>query len=184
MNATDPDSLDAINPDEIHDVEAEPRLVSYRTADIAVALFLLVLSGIVITDSVRLGFNWRPAEGPAPGYFPFYIAVLMALATLVTLFHAVRRTDGVDKTMTSRPGFWRMCAIFVPAVVYVFAISFIGIYVASALYIGAFMYFVGRFAIWKAVAVAFGIALVAFLMFEVWFLVPLPKGPIETLFGF
>jgi hypothetical protein len=25
---------------------------------------------------------------------------------------------------------------------------------------------------------------VLFMMFEVWFLVPLPKGPIEELFGF
>jgi hypothetical protein len=181
MNVIDPNAID---PDEIHDVEAEPRLVSYRTADIAVALLFLVTSAIVMVDSVRLGFNWRPAEGPAPGYFPFYIAVLMGLASAYNLARALPRSPEGDRTMTSRPGVMRMAAIFLPAVVFVFAIAYLGIYVSSVLYIGLFMLFVGKFPAWKAVAVSLGVSLVSFMMFEVWFLVPLPKGPLEAALGF
>lgn len=164
--------------------EDEPALVSMRTADIVVACLFLVASAIVIKDSVRLGFHWRPNEGPAPGYFPFYIAVVMAIASAVNLARAVISKSEADETLTTRTGVLRMSAIFLPAIVYVFATQYIGIYVASALYIAAFMYFFGKFPIWKSVLVAVAISGVSFMMFEVWFLVPLPKGPIEDAFGF
>ncbi|GBD50864.1 tripartite tricarboxylate transporter TctB family protein [Methylopila sp. Yamaguchi] len=176
--------MSAINPDQIHDVEAEKPLVSMRVADVAVALLFLAASGIVIADSVRLGFEWRENEGPAPGYFPFYVAVVMALASAVNLIRALPSSEEGAAPMTSVQGFGRMAAIFVPAVVYVAAIGLIGIYVASAIYIAAFMLFVGKFPVWKALAVGCGVAIVSFLMFEVWFLVPLPKGPLEAAFGF
>jgi putative tricarboxylic transport membrane protein len=167
-----------------HDDAEEPQLVSYRTMDIAVALLFLVASAIVITDSLRLGIAWRPNEGPRPGYFPFYIAVVMGLASVVNLVRALPRTERGGETFTSVPGVKRMAAIFVPAVVYVFATSHVGIYVASAIYIAAFMFFVGHFAWWRAAAVALGVALVSFFMFEIWFLVPLPKGPLEAMLGY
>jgi hypothetical protein len=108
----------------------------------------------------------------------------MAIASAVNLARAgISKAEG-EETLTTRTGVLRMSAIFVPALIYVFATSYIGIYVASAIYIAAFMYFFGKFAIWKALAVALGISGVSFLMFEIWFLVPLPKGPIEAAFGF
>lgn len=162
----------------------EPALVSIRTADIVVAFLFLVASAIVIWDSVRLGFHWKPNEGPAPGYFPFYIAVVMAIASAINLARAVVSKAEGEETMTTRMGVLRMAAIFLPAVLYVFATGYIGIYVASAIYIAAFMYFFGKFPIWKSLAVALSISAVSFMMFEVWFLVPLPKGPIEDMFGF
>lgn len=169
---------------EHHDLEHEPRLVSYRTADIAVAALFLVASAIVITDSVRLGFQWKPAEGPAPGYFPFYIAVVMAISSAINLARAVVSTVGKDESMTTRPGFMRMMAIFIPAVIYAFAMPWIGIYISSALYIAAFMIVFGKFPVWKALAVAAAFTAISFMMFEIWFLVPLPKGPVEDALGF
>ncbi|MET0606372.1 MAG: tripartite tricarboxylate transporter TctB family protein [Beijerinckiaceae bacterium] len=167
-----------------HDDVDEPQLVSYRTMDIAVALLFLVASAIVITDSLRLGIAWRPNEGPRPGYFPFYIAVVMALASVVNLVRALPNTPRGAETFTSVPGIQRMAAIFVPALLYVLATSWLGIYVSSAIYIATFMIFVGQFAWWKAAAVAVGVSLTSFFMFEVWFLVPLPKGPLEAALGY
>lgn len=164
--------------------EHEAALVSIRTADIVVACLFLVASAIVIKDATRLGWHWTPNEGPAPGYFPFYIAVVMAISSAINLARAVVSKSEADETLTTRMGVLRMSAIFVPALIYVFATSYIGIYVASAIYIAAFMYFFGKFAIWKALVVALSISGVSFLMFEIWFLVPLPKGPIEAAFGF
>ncbi|PZQ15071.1 MAG: tripartite tricarboxylate transporter TctB family protein [Ancylobacter novellus] len=172
---------DITEPRDEHD---EPALVSHRTADIVVAALFLVVSAIVIKDATRLGWHWNPNEGPAPGYFPFYIAVVMAIASAVNLARAVVSKAEAQETLTTRTGVLRMSAIFVPAVIYVFATSYIGIYVASAIYIAAFMVFFGKFAIWKALAVALSISIVSFMMFEVWFLVPLPKGPLETAFGY
>lgn len=165
----------------------EPALVTLRTADIAVACFFLVVCAVVISDSVRLGFHWRPNEGPAPGYFPFYIAVVMAIASTVNLARAIltKTSAGEEgEAMTTRTGTLRMAAIFVPAVIYVLATSYIGIYLASTIYIAVFMVVFGKFEIWKALAVAVFVSGLSFMMFEVWFLVPLPKGPIEEMFGF
>jgi putative tricarboxylic transport membrane protein len=162
----------------------EPGLVSLRTADIVVAVLFLIVCAIVITDSVRLGFNWRDSEGPAPGYFPFYIAIAMGIASIMNLVRALPRSEEGDAAMTTRTGLGRMAAIFVPALIYVFAMEYIGIYVSSAIYIASFMLVVGKFPVWKSLAVALGISLTAFVMFEIWFLVPLPKGPLENALGF
>lgn len=165
--------------------EAEGRaLFSYRTLDIAVALFFLVVCAIVMVDSLRLGISWKPNEGPRPGLFPFYIVLAMGLASLVNLAQALPRTPEGDSVAVTAPGIKRMAAIFIPAVIFVLATKYIGIYVSAAIYIGAFMVFFGKFALWKALTVSLSIAIVNFLMFEVWFLVPLPKGPLEAALGY
>lgn len=163
----------------------EPALASNRTVDIVVALLFLLVSAIVIHDSVRLGFGWREGEGPAPGYFPFYVAVLMAIASLVNLARAtVLAGKETDEGFVSKVGFSRVLQVLIPTFVYVGLIQFIGIYVASAIFIMGFMVVFGRESPAKTLAVGIGVPLALFLMFERWFLVPLPKGPLEALLGF
>ena len=77
--------------------------------------------------------------------------------------------------------------VMIPCVVYVALIVnpvySLGIYEASAIFIAFFMRFLGKYAWPKIAAVSIGVMVVFFLMFEVWFKVPLPKGPIEALLG-
>jgi putative tricarboxylic transport membrane protein len=68
--------------------------------------------------------------------------------------------------------------------VYVLLIRYLGIYVASALFIGIFMRWQGRFGLVKIVLVSLGVSVCLFFMFEVWFKVSLPKGPLEALLGY
>ena len=75
-------------------------------------------------------------------------------------------------------------AMLLPTIAYVVVIAFLGIYVASALFIAAFMIWQGRYSIVKAFAVGISIPVVMFALFEIWFLVPLPKGPLERLLGY
>jgi len=162
----------------------DAKLVSIRTMDIAVAIALLVAAGIVIIDSVRLGVGWREAEGPTSGYFPFYIGVLLALASLVNLARAWFDRPSDSRIFVTRVGIGRVLAVLLPFAVYVFAIGIIGIYVASALYVALFMWWFGRYTPVRGLAVGLVIATTLFLMFEVWFLVPLPKGPVEQWLGY
>jgi hypothetical protein len=67
---------------------------------------------------------------------------------------------------------------------YVGAIGYIGIYAASAIYIALFMWYFGKYAIWKGIFAGTSIAVALFFMFERWFLVPLPKGPLEAWLGY
>jgi hypothetical protein len=168
-----------------------PALVSNTTMEIIVALLLLGGSAIVIFDSVKRGFGWQEGVGPAPGAFPFWVSVILAVSSLAILATAVvnmlRQSDG-EVFVTARP-FGRVMAVLVPSVVYVGLIGGIslgpvdvpgiGIYAASAIFIFAFMVAIGREGILKSVAVAVGVPLMLYFMFEKWFLVPLPKGPLE-----
>jgi uncharacterized membrane protein len=66
----------------------------------------------------------------------------------------------------------------------VILITPLGLYIASALYIAFYMRWVGRHG-WAAVALcAIGIPLLVFVVFETWFLVPMPKGPLEAWLGY
>ena len=77
-----------------------------------------------------------------------------------------------------------MLAVLLPLAAYVAVLGFIGIYVASAVYVALFMWRFGRYPLVRGAIVGVAIAVVLFLMFEVWFLVPLPKGPVESLLGY
>jgi hypothetical protein len=163
----------------------ERALVSNRTMEIVVALLFLAGSALVIYDSVNLGFGWQEGIGPASGYFPFYIAVAMGLASLATLVQALRgRTDDAQETFVTRPALGRVLGVLAPTLAFIWLIGVLGIYVASGIFITGFMLFFGRQNPLKAAAVGVGVPFVLFLMFEKWFLVPLPKGPLEAMLGY
>jgi hypothetical protein len=158
-------------------------LATNRAMDIVVALLLLAGCAVVITDSTRLGFSWREGEGPAPGYFPFYIALILGVASLVNLVSALRGHGSGVIFVSMRP-FGRVLAVLIPSIVYVALVQYIGIYVASAIFIVAFMVLIGRENPLKAVGIGVAVPIALFLMFERWFLVPLPKGPLEAWLGY
>lgn len=161
-----------------------PRLVSTRTMDIVAALSFLVASLVVIIDSTRLGFGWQEGVGPGAGYFPFYIALVMGGASLINLVRALLDKRASSEVFVSRPAFTKVLAVLVPLVVFVIAIAFIGIYVSAAIFITLFMMYFGRYAVHRAAPVGIGVALTLFFLFEKWFLVPLPKGPLELWLGY
>ena len=170
-----------------------PTLATNRVIDVVVALLLLAACAVVIFDSTRLGFSWREGEGPAPGYFPFYIAVILGIASLVNLFSALLGRGSGVIFVSLRP-FGRVLAVLIPSICYValiggvslgpVAVPGLGIYVASGIFILAFMVMVGRENPLKALGVSILVPLALFFMFEKWFLVPLPKGPLEAWLGY
>jgi len=162
-----------------------PSLVSNRVLEIVVALVLLAVSAIIIADSIRLGIGWAEGEGPRAGYFPFYTSVVLAAASIAILSKAILgSTEELNASFVSRPAFARVLTVLFPAIGYVAAVQIVGLYVASGAFLLFFMIFVGREKLLRAFAVAFGVPVFFFLMFEKWFLVPLPKGPIEALLGY
>ena len=74
-------------------------------------------------------------------------------------------------------------ALLIPTLFYVIGIYFLGIYVSSILFVALFMVFLGKYHWLRSVLVALGVSIAFFLLFEVWFRVPLPKGPLEAVLG-
>jgi len=160
---------------------------SVRAWEITVAALFLVFGAVVVWDSRRLGSQWG-SDGPQAGYFPFYIGVIILISSTITLWSAI--TSGAEgrKPFVEWVQLRMILTVMVPSAVYVALIANpwfpLGIYVASALFIAFFMRFLAKYPWPKIAAVSLGTMLVFFVMFEIWFKVPLPKGPLETLFGF
>lgn len=155
---------------------------SLRAAEVGVALVFLVLGLIVIYDSVRLGARWA-GDGPQAGYFPFYIGLLLCVACAAVLFNALGGTGLRGKVFVTRGGLRQVLTLVVPAIVYVGLIGWLGIYVSSALFIAFFMWWLGGYPALKIVPVSVGVVGTLFLLLDVWFKVPLPKGPLEAALG-
>jgi putative tricarboxylic transport membrane protein len=151
-----------------------------RAADLATAVVLMGLGGLVIFDAIRLGYDWG-SDGPKSGFFPFWLAVAMVVACGLILLQALRRST--DKPFVSRTQLRPVLSVLVPATAMVLVTAVAGLYVAAAIYIAFYMRWVGRHR-WLAIAVlALGIPLATFVIFERWFLVPMPKGPLEAWLG-
>ena len=155
---------------------------SHRGVEIGVAVAMALLAVIGLYGSVKVGIGWG-AEGPQAGFFPFYVSVLVLVACAVNLAKIVMSAD--DGALFAE---WRqirqVLAVMVPTAIYVAAIPYLGIYVSSALLIITFMKWLGNYNWLGAIAVGVVVPILTFLMFEVWFLVPLPKGPLENLLGY
>jgi hypothetical protein len=131
---------------------------------------------------VRLGARWAE-DGPQAGYFPFYVGLLVCASAAVNFLMALVNRRDAGRDFVELDKLKLVLAVLVPAAVYVAAISWVGIYVSSALFIAFFMRWLGKYPWWKVAVVSVGTMVAFFLIFEVWFLVPLPKGPLENLLG-
>jgi hypothetical protein len=154
--------------------------ISFRTMDIAVALLLLVIGVVVVYDSYRLGSKWG-SDGPQSGYFPFYIGVLICISSVVTLLQALRARLMSQVLFVSWTRLKLVLTVLIPALFYVVCVQYVGLYLASAVYIALFMVWLGKYSWTKGIAVGVLVNVVFFLMFEVWFKVPLWKGTLDPL---
>jgi hypothetical protein len=152
------------------------------SAELAVAALFFLLGAIVVYDSRRLGAGWSD-DGPQAGYFPFYIGLLVCVAAAVNFGHALLSKRDRAKAFVEVGALKLVLSVLVPAAIYVALIGWTGIYLASTVFIAFFMRWLGKYAWWKVAAVSIGNSVVFFLIFEFWFKVPLPKGPLESLLG-
>ena len=154
--------------------------VSLRLMDITVELLLLIVGAVVVYDSYRLGAKWG-SDGPESGYFPFRVGLLICIASLATLVQAVRARNLSYVMFVSLAKLKLVMTVLIPALVYVFCVQYVGLYIASAVYIAVFMAWLGKYSWLKSILVGVLVNVSFFFMFEVWFKVPLFKGDLDPL---
>ncbi len=158
-----------------------------RVLDAITAALLLFLSTIVMYDALRLGSGWG-SEGPQSGFFPFWLAALLAAVSLVLLLQAWRSRS--EKPFVTRDQFIPVLKVLGPLAGFILVTdppgpwSGLGLYLAAGLYLAFYMRWVGRHDWRMVVALATVVPVITFLIFETWFLVPMPKGPVEAWFGY
>ena len=151
-----------------------------HTVEAVVAVCVLALGLLIMYGSRNLGSEWT-SDGPGAGYFPFYIGLILCISSvgifIQALFGKAKNTGAFVDHVQLR----RVLQVFIPALIYVGAVQVLGISVASAVYIALFMGYLGEFSWLKSSVAAVFINVVFFLMFEVWFKVPLFKGTLNPL---
>jgi len=155
---------------------------STRAVELATAAAIFLGGAVVAGDSYRLGASWG-GDGPQAGYFPFYVGLLICLAGAAIFLQALRNQAASAEAFVEVGQLRTILAVLIPTTVYVALISTLGFYVSSTVYIAYFMYRLGRYSWLKIAPVAIGVSVVFFLIFEIWFQVPLPKGPLENALG-
>jgi putative tricarboxylic transport membrane protein len=163
------------------DADAHP-VVGTRRVDIAVYLMLLAFAALFGFDNWRTGMSWE-ADGPQAGYFPFYLSVVLGIASLYGLVYKLLMETGSGDTFVTGEQLRRVMQVFVPTLLFCVFMQWLGLYVASFILIAGFMGIVGRIAWWKSLTTAFLFSLIMFLTFDIAFDVIMPKGPLEAAFG-
>jgi putative tricarboxylic transport membrane protein len=156
-------------------------VITKRTAEIVVAIVVAAFALLAIVSNYKLGAGWAE-DGPQAGYFPMRMGIAILLASIVVLVQALRKND--RSAFLEHAQAKLVAIVLLPLIVYISAVQFIGIYVASALFMGIFMCLVGKFSWYRSVLTSVIVSLVLFWIFEIMFTVPLPKGPLEQLFGY
>ena len=154
--------------------------VATNIIEAIVAFLIIVMGAVVIQGSWALGSGWT-SDGPGSGYFPFYIGVILCVSGVGTLYQALLGKNRNTNIFVDSEQLKRVLSVFVPALVYVLAVQFLGLYVASAVYIALFMIVLGKYSWIKSIIVALAVNVLFFFMFEVWFKVPLFKGQFDPL---
>ena len=165
------------------DQAAGAPMVSTRAVSTVVYLVLLALAALLGFDNWRTGNAWE-ADGPQAGYFPFYLSVLLGGASLFGLLGNLRSVNGAGEGFVTREQFGRVLQVFVPTLLFCLLMQVLGLYVASFLLITAFMWIIGRIALWKSLLTGLLFSLIMFVTFDIAFDVIMPKGPLEAAFGY
>lgn len=154
--------------------------------ELATAVTLAAVGALGSTGALELGVSWSES-GPMPGYFPFYVGILLIIAAAASAGQALFRTrmgsEEMRETFLEPEQTRRVLSFLLPMIVFVIVTIFLGTYVGTTLYLfyvawrnGGYKPLIALF-----VGVAFSIAL--YFVFEKAFQVPLHKGPIEEMLG-
>ena len=163
--------------------EELPAVASTRMVECVVYLLLTGLALLLAFDNWRTGMGWE-ADGPQAGYFPFYLSLILAAASIFGLVSILLSRMDEGKIFVTRDQLRRVIQVFIPTLLFCLATQWLGLYVASFLLIAGFMWKVGRIALWKSLLTAFVFSVTMFVTFDIAFDVIMPKGPLEALFGY
>lgn len=152
---------------------------SLRAVEIAVSLILIGLAAAVLYDSYGRGAGWD--GGPQSGFFPARVGWLFLAGSVLLLVQAFRQPPALFATWSQ---LLMVAKVFGPLALFVALIEPLGVYVAAAIFTAVFMPIVGGARWYTVLLTATLVPLVCFFVFEIQFLVPLPKGPVEALFGY
>ncbi|MFK8254011.1 tripartite tricarboxylate transporter TctB family protein [Ancylobacter terrae] len=153
---------------------------SQRGVEIGTAIATLLFGAIVVYGSAQVGYGWS-SDGPAAGFFPFYVGLIIIGCSLINLYNGTR--EDPSRLFAEWGQMGQVLKVLVPTTVYCLLVEPLGIYITSFALIAVFMKWLGKYGWPLTLAIAAGVPAAFYVVFEKWFLIPLPKGPVEALLG-
>ena len=153
--------------------------VSRQTLELSVAGLISAFSAVVIYGSLQLEAGWGDT-GPQAGYFPLRLGILLLVVGLLLTVQALRQP--VPGQFANGEQLRRVLSQFIPTVVLALAAPFTGFYLGAAVFLVYMARVHGGFGYGRALLIGVGAAAVLFAVFEIWFGVPLTRGPLEELY--
>lgn len=151
--------------------------------ELAFAGVILLVGALGLLGSADLDTGWA-SDGPQAGYFPLRVSVILVVAAALVAVNAWRGREALARIPAiEREGGRRVLRFGLPVLGMVAVAQWLGLYVAMALYLLVAIRWAGGRRLSTALAVAVGVTLASYVVFEKWFGVPLLKGPLELLLG-
>ena len=150
-----------------------------KTAELSMAIFLLLASIALMFKSAELNIGWIPGRGPGAGMWPFYLSLGMALSCLAIMYRWYKRVtpESRNEDPFLSPETFPIVAITTGALIgLLVGIHIIGIYFSLALFIVFYVGYVGRHSWGLTAALAIGTPVFIFCLFEWALTTTLPKG--------
>ena len=158
-------------------------VVSRFVMEIVMAFAMMLFGLTVIYGALELDIGWSDG-GPQSGYVPFYLGCILCLTALGILLQTLRDQRNTSRlAFVTRTQLKRIIQFLLPIILYIVASLFLGLYVASTLYLASVMVVQGGYGPVRSVAVGVLTSAFFFVLFEIWFRIPLLKGPLEAALG-
>jgi hypothetical protein len=159
-----------------------------RKAEVICALAILAVGAVVGYDSIQQGaFGWG-LSGPDPGMYPFLLGLGLMIGSVIvlgrTLLASFRRARAEDKPFLPPGALKPVLCVAIPASLMVLLTEYIGLYLAAGLYLAVYMRWIGRHRWISVAAVSILLPLASYIVFDKWFLIPMPAGSLAAYLRF
>ena len=156
-----------------------------RRAELVTAVIMAAFSAYLMWKSAELPIGWVKSKGPGGGAFPFWLALIMLLASVAIFVRGWRRPTPVsqsDEAFIDREGLTLFALTAGSIFGMMLLTQYMGAYVAILLFMFFYMKVMGRhgWALTTLISVAMPVGI--FFLFEIGMKIFLPKGITEPLF--
>ena len=142
-----------------------------KVSDVGSSLFLMTLGGGMAWQAEKLSIG--TANRPGPGFFPFYLGLLLFGVSLIIFFQGLKQRPGAAETGLKRSRvFLALAAVFI----YAFVMEIAGYLLSTFFLMLLLLRMMVRKDWWFAPLISLVISLGSYALFKVWLQVLLPRG--------
>jgi putative tricarboxylic transport membrane protein len=145
-----------------------------RSAD-RISGVLLLIFGAGFAAGARQYPYWTPT-GPGSGFLPLWLGVVMAALAIALFVGAMRRPDPGEAWLPEGRGLVRLIVVVVATIAFVWLLPFLGMTLATFLFLVGILRFLERHSWFATVGVALATSAANWLVFIHWLNVPFPTG--------